>query len=632
MPRVTISLFLFVTVFLYTANSFAGNILVPYVGTITDEGALFDGEANFKLALCTESDTTLWSNDGTSTSCSEPTDSVSVTLTDGVYSFMLGDTDLSMVAIASSIFSTSERIYLRTWFDGGAGFEQFDPDIEVGYSMRSGYADTLQGYSPSDFLLADDQIEATNIADSAVTASKISDGAVTAAKISSFSNSGKTFTLGDASDANVSLVANLGATSPAIRYNTSSDQWEISNDGSSYSAIGSGGGSGDIEAVVAGAGLTGGASSGSATLDIGAGTGITVSADSIAFSYTATQGLSPSLNSGEAIFGTTGIIFEGSTADSNETLLTVSDPGSDVVLTLPASSGTLLSSGSSGVIGVSMMDTMNTFAMNSFSAKQTFFELSTGSGGIVFEGATADMSDGFLTVTDPTAARTWTLPDATGTILLDNMSGDATITSGGALTIANNSVDGTDIALGSDAAGDVMYYDGTDWVRLPKGTDGQVLTLASGVPSWAAASGGGITYTTKTITTSVLAANGDGVDAENFNITGVFDACVIDFITVTLADPGNYAGAQLRVVTYTSDTFATVYSSLIGGDFSNYMMSGDEVTNGIHGFRTGVGGGQANSPVSCYDADGTQELHVKVTNGDSVTGKYTITMKIREVN
>ena len=52
--------------------------------------------------------------------------------------------------------------------------------------------------------------------------------------------------------------------------------------------------------------------------------------------------------------------------------------------------------------------------------------------------------------------------------------------------IATNAVDGTHIALGSDASGDIMYYNGTNYVRLAKGTNGEVLTLASGVPSWAA--------------------------------------------------------------------------------------------------------------------------------------------------
>ena len=56
----------------------------------------------------------------------------------------------------------------------------------------------------------------------------------------------------------------------------------------------------------------------------------------------------------------------------------------------------------------------------------------------------------------------------------------------GTITPSDNTVTGAKIALGSDAAGDVMYYDGTNYVRLAKGSNGEVLTLASGVPSWAA--------------------------------------------------------------------------------------------------------------------------------------------------
>ncbi|HLC28314.1 MAG TPA: hypothetical protein VJL07_02590 [Dehalococcoidia bacterium] len=52
--------------------------------------------------------------------------------------------------------------------------------------------------------------------------------------------------------------------------------------------------------------------------------------------------------------------------------------------------------------------------------------------------------------------------------------------------VADNSVDGTDIALGSDAQGDVMYYNGTDWARLAAGTAGNVLTTngAGANPAW----------------------------------------------------------------------------------------------------------------------------------------------------
>lgn len=55
--------------------------------------------------------------------------------------------------------------------------------------------------------------------------------------------------------------------------------------------------------------------------------------------------------------------------------------------------------------------------------------------------------------------------------------------------------------IGSATAGDILYRGASSWARLPKGTDGQVLTLASGLPSWANASGGA------TILTAVKTAN-----------------------------------------------------------------------------------------------------------------------------
>jgi|SaaInlV_100m_DNA_2_1039680.scaffolds.fasta_scaffold11740_3 hypothetical protein len=77
-----------------------------------------------------------------------------------------------------------------------------------------------------------------------------------------------------------------------------------------------------------------------------------------------------------------------------------------------------------------------------------------------------------------------------GQVLSTNGSGTLSFitVSGGGGTLTANSVNGTHIALGSDVAGDVMYYDGTDYIRLGKGSDGEVLTLTSGVPSWGAVS------------------------------------------------------------------------------------------------------------------------------------------------
>ena len=71
------------------------------------------------------------------------------------------------------------------------------------------------------------------------------------------------------------------------------------------------------------------------------------------------------------------------------------------------------------------------------------------------------------------------------------VAGDITSNAVTTAKINNNAVNGTKIAMGSDATGDIMYYDGTDYVRLPIGADTEVLTVSSGVPTWAAGGGGG---------------------------------------------------------------------------------------------------------------------------------------------
>jgi len=74
------------------------------------------------------------------------------------------------------------------------------------------------------------------------------------------------------------------------------------------------------------------------------------------------------------------------------------------------------------------------------------------------------------------------------TATIDYTDGDAsmTIADGGKVTFSAG------FSVGSDAAGDVLYHNGTSYVRLAKGTAGQVLTMDSGAtaPEWASAAGG----------------------------------------------------------------------------------------------------------------------------------------------
>lgn len=60
--------------------------------------------------------------------------------------------------------------------------------------------------------------------------------------------------------------------------------------------------------------------------------------------------------------------------------------------------------------------------------------------------------------------------------------------------------------IGSATGGDILYRGASTWARLAKGSDGQILTLASGLPSWAgAASAGKIGQILQTLTSAKTA-------------------------------------------------------------------------------------------------------------------------------
>lgn len=66
--------------------------------------------------------------------------------------------------------------------------------------------------------------------------------------------------------------------------------------------------------------------------------------------------------------------------------------------------------------------------------------------------------------------------------------------------------------------GDIVLHNGTNSIRLPIGTAGQVLTVSGGTAAWAAPTGGITTLNTLTATTQTFAAGTSGTD---FNIASV---------------------------------------------------------------------------------------------------------------
>ena len=95
--------------------------------------------------------------------------------------------------------------------------------------------------------------------------------------------------------------------------------------------------------------------------------------------------------------------------------------------------------------------------------------------------------------------------------------------------VADNAVTGAKIAMGSDAAGDTLYYNGTDYVRLPKGTAGQVLKVNSGAtaPEWGEMVGGGPSLGTN----SVIRTNAKTI-SENITFAGTENGMSAGPVTV----------------------------------------------------------------------------------------------------
>ena len=159
-------------------------------------------------------------------------------------------------------------------------------------------------------------------------------------------------------------------------------------------------------------------------------------------SLTATTLYSGTAEAANAIsIGSGNIIFEGSTANNYEITLTSADATADRTLTLPDNTGTLLTTASTitptvnsltiGNTSVALGATVTTFTGITSLTATTLIgttlrsgavdaanSISIASGSIVFEGATADAYETSLAVTDATADRTITFPDATGTVAL----------------------------------------------------------------------------------------------------------------------------------------------------------------------------------------------------------------------
>lgn len=156
---------------------------------------------------------------------------------------------------------------------------------------------------------------------------------------------------------------------------------------------------------------------------------------------------------------------------------------------------------------------------------------------------------------------------------------------GTAPTIQDNSVTGGKIALTSQAEGDLMYCNASgDWVRLAKGTAGQVLKQNSGLtaPEWGDAGGGsaflGSTDLSSDATYDFTATDNSSYDAYLIVFANVSPATDARYFRMRTSTDGgstydNAAGSyEWRVYRYgpgiSSDVATTTEIDIIG-DYAN---------------------------------------------------------------
>ena len=324
------------------------------------------------------------------------------------------------------------------------------------------------------------------------------------------------------------------------------------------------------------------------TLEFEGGTGIgtTVSDDKLSFAIDATvatlsgaqtltnKTLTSPIASGLALSDSS-IVFEGATANEFETTLTVTDPSADRTITLPNVDGTVITTGNLSAI--------------------TDAGVFTGS--IVIEGTTDDQWETTIAVTDPTADRTWTVPNTSDTFA--GTASTQTLTnktiSGGSNTlsdIANASLTNSSITVNGNAVslGGTVTLDADD---LAEGTN--------------------LFYTDERVDDRVnaLFTDGEGIDS------------VYDDANGTLTIAGEDASTSNKgIASFHSDNFSVTSGAVIikNGGVANAELVNSAVSFG--GVSVSLGASDATPAFNLSDATAYTGDNALVTVGTIASGTW----------
>ena len=264
------------------------------------------------------------------------------------------------------------------------------------------------------------------------------------------------------------------------------------------------------------------------------------------------------------------ITFEGATANDFETTLAITDPTADRTITIPDVTGTVITTGN-------LSDITNIGVFTST---------------IVMEGSTANDHELTISAGDPTADRTATFPDATGTIVLDSATQtltNKTIAFGSntvsgtlaefntAVTDANLvSLDGSETLTNKTLTTPVIssITNGAATLTLPTSTG--TIALTTDIPAGVVTDSGTQTLTNKTLTSPVVS----GLILSDSSIV-IEGSTANDFeTTLTVTDPTADRTITLPDVTGTVVTTGNLSAITSVGTLASLTVTGDLTVNG----------------------------------------------------
>ena len=213
----------------------------------------------------------------------------------------------------------------------------------------------------------------------------------------------------------------------------------------------------------------------------------------------------------------------------------------------------------------------------------------------------ASSTKGMLVPRMTTAQRTGISSPAKGLLVYDSTLASFYYNSGTSASPSWTALGGSSLPTG--ATGAILYYNGSSWTGLPAGTNGQVLIMTSGMPTWAptttltvgASYGGGkIAYLLQsgdpgydpTVQHGLIAASSDQSTGVAWDPSGgLFSAAGGTGIGTGKVNTDNI----LNETNY-SGTAAYIARSYYGGGFNDWYLPSKDELNKLYINKTAIGG------------------------------------------